>query len=83
MSNDNESARMSDPVDITDTPSSTKPRYGGAFRIRYVSVPSWFLRAFAKENTALSSMAGHIGFEFQRRKATPRTGPLTGGLCGL
>ena len=51
-------------LDAAYAPS--QPQYGGAFRFRYVSVPSWFLDLFAKENTPLSSY--HTGFEFQRRK---------------
>ncbi len=41
-------------------------QFGGALRMRWVSVPSWFLGAFTKENVPLSSY--HIGGEFFRRK---------------
>ena len=42
-------------------------QFGFAMRARYVSVPSWFLGLFTKENTALSTF-GHFGVEFLRRK---------------
>ncbi len=49
-------------------PVPTRPavQFGMAARGRYVSVPSWFLGLFTKENLPLSSY--HAGFEFFRRK---------------
>lgn len=41
-------------------------QYGSALRLRWVSVPGWFLSLFTDENVPLSSYA--IGGEFFRRK---------------
>jgi hypothetical protein len=42
-------------------------QYGGALRVRWVSVPSWFLGLFTQKNVPLSSYG--LGAEFFRRKA--------------
>jgi hypothetical protein len=42
------------------------PHYGGAFRARWITLPSWFLGMFTKANRPLSSYG--VGFEGVRRK---------------
>lgn len=42
------------------------PHYGGAFRARWITLPSWFLGMFTKANRALSSYG--VGLEGFRRK---------------
>lgn len=65
------------------------PRFGGALRARWVSVPGWFLGAFTSENVPLSAYA--IGGEVFRRKGEldislgltyQRLGPKDGNWLG-
>jgi hypothetical protein len=43
-----------------------EPHFGGAFRARWITLPSWFLGMFTKANRALSSYG--VGVEGFRRK---------------
>jgi hypothetical protein len=42
------------------------PHYGAAFRARWITLPSWFLKMFTKANRPLSAYG--VGFEGVRRK---------------
>ena len=42
------------------------PHYGAAFRARWITLPSWFLKMFTQANRPLSSYG--VGFEGVRRK---------------
>jgi hypothetical protein len=56
--------------DVVAAPQMVKPinapHFGGAFRARWITLPSWFLGMFTKKNRALSSYG--VGLEGFRRK---------------
>src|SRR5262245_51649479 len=51
---------------LAAAPDANAPRYGVAFRTRWITVPGWFLGLFTKQNVPVSTYG--IGGEFFRRK---------------
>jgi hypothetical protein len=54
------------PTPATPALDGNPPMFGGALRMRWVTIPSWFLGMFTKANQPLSSYG--FGGEFFRRK---------------